>query len=723
MSLRTRLVLVFLFLAVVPLGALVLYSYSSSLAAVRRAAEVEADELTQEMEARMERIATSLDQRVQSLSDLAPETWMAPDREDLEVLNRRIAEALGEQAAFLDSLEFVPAAAPPAPGGGEEPAAANERTARAFVLKIERENERRVMRWIQQVAGGEGPPSTRTLAEFPVGAVLESLTEDLDLPSMDVEVAISIPSTIPSSAAPGTETPSLEASPAPEPPAPASPPRPAGVLDRGLRLAGLAFEKAELGCDLRHEGELVGHLKARLKAKELLWRVLAETDRQQGEIPFALDRQGELYTADEADRPRLEKLVQPLRATSQGATARKEAPHEGPQPALDDGTGSITERDGWIVVTREDPNSGIRFGLAHPMADSFDEVRRTAATNFGWGLAVIGLCFGGILPLSRRMTRNLQALSEGTEKLARGDLETRVPVRTQDEVGRLAANFNRMAEQIRTHQQELLEQERLRKEQELQRRLLEAENHRKSEELEEARDFQLSLLPKELPRVPGLELAVGMTTATEVGGDYYDAHTGDGRPLTLVVGDATGHGTAAGTMVTVVKSLFIARGGETTPGSFLSEAGQMIRRMELGRRAMALVLLAFEDPSENGCRLTLSSAGMPPVLRHSAGEVQEIALEGLPLGASATIEGVYEERTVDLVPGDTLLVATDGFAELLDGRGEPLGYERARDAFARAVAGADSSQQVLDRLTVACRDWAGDRALADDVTFLVVRVG
>lgn len=704
MSLRTRLVLVFLFLAVVPLGALVLYSYSSSLAALRRAAEVEADVLTQEMEARMERIATSVDQRVQSLSDLAPETWMAPDTADLEVLNRRIAEALGEQATFLDSLEFVPTAAPPAPAGDKP--GAPDRAARAYVVKIERDKDRQVMRWMQQVAGGEGPPTTQTLAEFPVGAVLESLSEGLDLPSMDVEVAISIPS----SAAPDTEpsTPGV------------SPPRPARPLDRGIQLAGLAFEKAVLGCDLRHEGELVGHLKARLKAKELLWRVLAETDRQQGEIPFALDRQGELYTADEADRPRLENLVQPLTASSQGAT---EASREGPQPAADEGTGSITERDGWIVVTREDPDSGIRFGLAHPLADSFQEVRRTAATNFGWGLAVIGLCFGGILPLSRRMTRNLQALSEGTEKLAQGDLEARVPVRTGDEVGRLAANFNRMAEQIQTHQQELLEQERLRKEQELQRRLLEAENHRKSEELEEARNFQLSLLPKELPRVPGLELAVGMTTATEVGGDYYDAHTGDGRPLTLAVGDATGHGTAAGTMVTVVKSLFIARGGETTPGSFLSEAGHMIRRMELGRRAMALVLLAFEDRSENGCRLTLSSAGMPPVLRHSAGQVQEIALEGLPLGASATIEGVYEEQTVDLLPGDTLLVATDGFAELLDGQGEPLGYERARDAFAGAATGAESSQQVLDRLTAVCRDWGGEGALADDVTFLVVRVG
>ena len=761
MSLRIRLVLVFLLLAVLPLGGLVLYSYSTSLATVRQAVEAEAERLTGEMETRMERIADTLDQRVQSLSDLAPEAWMqpgtTPDAEELAALNLRIAEALGDQAAYVDTLELIPAVAMAPRNGGRETPRPPKPPTRSFMVKVEHTEDRQVMRWVHRVEGEDGTSVTETLAEFPVGRALKSLAGDLavglagnlgkNLQLSDVNLEISLPA--------GTEAPDRSTSrgtaPTPRTTAaraaatPPTSPVPSSVSSsrRAVearedapelpRKRKLSLSRSEVGCDLTRDGHLVGHLKARLEAEKLLWQVLRETDREGGELPFALDPEGRLYVADEAHRPRIETLVDPEVDTA-GDEVRE-------------------ERDGWIVVTREDPDSGVRFALAHPVAESLEQVRHTAARNFGWGLLVIGLCFGGILPLSGRLTRNLQDLTDGTERLARGDLDVRVPVRSKDEVGRLAAHFNLMAEELKTHQQRLLEGERMRKEQELERRLLEAENHRKSEELEDARRFQLSLLPKSLPEIPGLELAVGMTTATEVGGDYYDVYfpgvhhppadastetserPPEARPLTLVVGDATGHGTAAGTMVTVVKSLFTARAGTTGPATFLSEAGRMIRFMELGRRAMALTLLTFDDvgPSPDSAssgrrHVTVSSAGMPPLLRHrTGGRVEEIALEGLPLGASAKIEGTYEERTLELEPGETLLVATDGFAELLDPRGEPLGYERARRLFTEAVAGAEGSEApcrtILDHLTAACRSWRGERPLADDVTFLVVRVG
>ncbi len=65
-------------------------------------------------------------------------------------------------------------------------------------------------------------------------------------------------------------------------------------------------------------------------------------------------------------------------------------------------------------------------------------------------------------------------------------------------------------------------------EQQLRAQKAEAENERKSKELEEARQLQLSMLPKELPQLPNLDIAVYMKTATEVGGDYYDFHVGIG---------------------------------------------------------------------------------------------------------------------------------------------------------------------------------------------------
>jgi hypothetical protein len=89
-----------------------------------------------------------------------------------------------------------------------------------------------------------------------------------------------------------------------------------------------------------------------------------------------------------------------------------------------------------------------------------------------------------------------------------------------------------------------------------------AENQRRAQELEEARQLQLSMLPQKIPQLPELDLAVYMKPATEVGGDYYDFHLGKDGALTVAVGDATGHGLKAGTMVTAMKSLFMTLGHE-----------------------------------------------------------------------------------------------------------------------------------------------------------------
>jgi serine phosphatase RsbU (regulator of sigma subunit) len=92
----------------------------------------------------------------------------------------------------------------------------------------------------------------------------------------------------------------------------------------------------------------------------------------------------------------------------------------------------------------------------------------------------------------------------------------------------------------------------------MQEQALEAERPRQAKELEEARQLQLSMLPKKLPQLPHLEIAAFMKTASEVGGDYYDFHLSDDSTLTIAVGDATGHGLKTGTLVSSVKSLFVS---------------------------------------------------------------------------------------------------------------------------------------------------------------------
>jgi serine phosphatase RsbU (regulator of sigma subunit) len=304
------------------------------------------------------------------------------------------------------------------------------------------------------------------------------------------------------------------------------------------------------------------------------------------------------------------------------------------------------------------------------------------------------------------MTRDVGVLQQGAERIAQGDLGTRVAVRSRNEIGALAAAFNRMAGDLRTNQEKLVEQE-------TEQRLLRNEYERKTRELEEARTFQLSLLPKTLPAHPGFEIAVSMQTATEVGGDYYDFHLSEDGVLTAAVGDATGHGARAGTMVTVVKSLFSADSGRSAPRDFLAEAAVAVKRMELERMAMSLILARMQ-----GKTLTLAAAGMPPALLYRAAtrEVEEIALEGMPLGGLAYD---YQELSLAIASGDTLLLMTDGLPELQDDRGEPFGYPRVRESFQEL--GGRTPEDVIAGLGDAARTWTGGKPPNDDVTFVVVR--
>jgi sigma-B regulation protein RsbU (phosphoserine phosphatase) len=129
-------------------------------------------------------------------------------------------------------------------------------------------------------------------------------------------------------------------------------------------------------------------------------------------------------------------------------------------------------------------------------------------------------------------------------------------------------------EQLRKSQQELLRQKQ-RTEEAL--AIIAEDNERKTQELEEARSLQLSMLPQQPPALPYLDVAMTMSTSAEVGGDYYDYKLHDSGDITLVIGDATGHGLKAGIVVATVKSYF-----QTLAGQY--EAIELLRRISRASR-------------------------------------------------------------------------------------------------------------------------------------------
>ncbi len=249
---------------------------------------------------------------------------------------------------------------------------------------------------------------------------------------------------------------------------------------------------------------------------------------------------------------------------------------------------------------------------------------------------------------------------------------------------------------------------------EAEKRALEAENARQNKELEDARLLQLSMLPKEIPRVPGYEISVFMKTATEVGGDYYDFNLSPDGELNVAFGDATGHGMQAGTIVTLMKGLFISEASKFEIQKFFNHCSRAIKEIKLGRLYMALTVARF-----NGKNVSLSSAGMPPayLYRIADGSIEEILLKAVPLGSMKSFPyGLYE---TSMETGDTLLLMTDGLPEQKNAGEEMFDYARVTDSF-RALA-QERPEEIISRLVNEGDAWMNGVAQEDDITLMVVR--
>jgi sigma-B regulation protein RsbU (phosphoserine phosphatase) len=234
------------------------------------------------------------------------------------------------------------------------------------------------------------------------------------------------------------------------------------------------------------------------------------------------------------------------------------------------------------------------------------------------------------------------------------------------------------------------------------------------DELEVARELQSELMPHDLPAVPGYDFAHSYRTANEVGGDYYDIMAlPDGR-LALVVGDASGHGMAAGLVMAIANAtLKTALDLDPGPDRVLAMLNRTLCRTGTNRTFMS-VFYAVLEPSTG--EMEYVSAGHPfPLLRHAGGCIEELGNGGFPLGMRDPLPLVT--RRVTLEPGDLLVLYTDGLPEAVDSLGKAaFGYERIR----AALELGGTPQEVHDGILRAFDRHVGDEPLRDDLTLEVI---
>ncbi len=344
-----------------------------------------------------------------------------------------------------------------------------------------------------------------------------------------------------------------------------------------------------------------------------------------------------------------------------------------------------------MIVPKHRIESLVEGARQELRALAHESARSTAAATLIVAVLVVFVAY----LVSKTFSRPIRRLADAAEAIGHGDLETVVKVRPRsDEIGKLARAFNAMVPAL-------------------------ADRMRLRESIALAEEIQRGLLPKGDPDIPGYEIHGRSIYCDETGGDYFDYLTPDllgGERCGVIVGDVTGHGVAAALGMTAVRSLIISHAGRAgSPGELLTIVNKTASRDADRGRFVTLSIVVFDGDS-----MQWASAGHDPALlfRSTTGVFEQLEGSGLPLGVSDSER--YETASGPApLPGDVLILGTDGIWETRDSAGAFYGKARLREVIRNH---ADRPpREIGDALLEDLASFRKDAPILDDVTFVIVK--
>jgi serine phosphatase RsbU (regulator of sigma subunit)/anti-sigma regulatory factor (Ser/Thr protein kinase) len=236
---------------------------------------------------------------------------------------------------------------------------------------------------------------------------------------------------------------------------------------------------------------------------------------------------------------------------------------------------------------------------------------------------------------------------------------------------------------------------------------------RMEQELQVAQMIQKNFLPREVPALPGWELAADYRPARAVGGDFYDFIELEERRLGLVIGDVTDKGIPAAMVMAATKSLLRAAAQRLIdPGEVLARVNDQLCP-EIPEHMFVTCFYGVLDPASG--ELHYANAGHNLPLVQSGGQASELRATGMPLGLMP--EMGYEVKETVLPPGARVLLYSDGLIEAHDAQREMFGNARAADVLARG----GSAAAVIERLLNALDGFTGGaEEQEDDITLVTL---
>ncbi len=242
---------------------------------------------------------------------------------------------------------------------------------------------------------------------------------------------------------------------------------------------------------------------------------------------------------------------------------------------------------------------------------------------------------------------------------------------------------------------------------------------RMQRELEIAAEIQISLLPRGLPKVPGVEFAVASLPATEVGGDFYDFISLNEDCLGIVVGDVAGKGVPAAMLTSLARTILRVEAGYGHPPQQVITQTNHALLQDLQHAEMFVTALVA-CLNRDDLTLTYANAGHTPGVwwRADLGTFESLMATTPPLGIQIADEG--NNQTLQLSPGDFLVFYTDGVTEAMSLDSQIFGGDRLKKALTAHARG--TANDLVQSVLSAVRAFRQGAPWSDDLTMIVMKV-
>lgn len=248
-----------------------------------------------------------------------------------------------------------------------------------------------------------------------------------------------------------------------------------------------------------------------------------------------------------------------------------------------------------------------------------------------------------------------------------------------------------------------------------------SERERLKKELEIAAKVQLSLLPKEEPKIPGYEISAISIPAIEAGGDYFDFVKLNGEKLGIAIGDVSGKGVGAAIYMTLTKGILQAHAEEdVSPRNVLGKVNRLLYKT-IEKNTFVSMFYAILDTNKN--TILYSRAGHNPgiLCSQEGGDTKLLLSKGMALGLEEghIFSSTLKEEEISLKHGDVFVLYTDGFTEAMNERHEEYSEERLIKLI---EANRNlSTRELLDLILKAVNKFADNFPQHDDMTLVILK--